>query len=295
MANRQQRRRDAQRAAARRVEQQRRSPNRPSGGGFDWRRWGPIIGGVVAVAVIAALVVLLVAGGGDDDDGDGDSLGALDPSIPRDGTLLGDPGAPIQIVEFLDFQCPNCKNYHEETRDPLIEEFVKTGQASIETRHFTIIGQESIEAANAAECAAEQNLFNEYADILFDEQTGENVGDFETGSLKGFAGRLEGMDQAEFDQCLDSHEYETKVTEDSQNARAVGITGTPGFLVGGTVFSGDIGIDGWRSLLLSLQATPEGSETPGEGSPTPVEGGATTEAGTGTATAESTVEVTVGP
>jgi protein-disulfide isomerase len=290
MSNRQQRRRDAQRASSRRVQQQSqggRSAPGAGGGGFDWRRYAPLIGAIALVVVggIIALIIVLSSGGDDDDGGDGEALGALDLSIPRDGTFLGDPEAPVQIVEFLDFQCPNCKNYHDNTQDQLIDEFVKTGQANLETRHFPIIGQESIEAANAAECAADQNLFFQYTDILFAEQTGENVGDFETDNLKGFAGRIEGMDQARFDQCLDAHQFETKVTEDSQMARAVGVTGTPGFLVQGSVFSGDIGIDGWRALMASLTATPEGTA---EGTGTPIEGGTTTPADTATGTAEET-------
>jgi protein-disulfide isomerase len=225
----------------------------------------------VLAALIAVPALLGGCGGGDDDDGSSDGAAtptatstsapaatepaeALGPdaSIPRDGTLLGDPSAPVDVVEFVDYQCPNCARFAAEIEPTLIDEYVATGEMVIDVRNFTIIGEESVTAAMAAECAADQNLYWEYRELLFGAQTGENVGDFTPENLKSIAAEVPGIEQQVFDECLDSETHLATVEADSEAAREIGLRGTPGFVVAGQAFSGSPDIEGWREIVEAV-------------------------------------------
>jgi protein-disulfide isomerase len=121
---------------------------------------------------------------------------------------------------------------------PQIEEkYVQTGQVEIEMRPIAFIGQESVWAAEAAECANDQGRFLDYHDKLFEEQGSENSGAFSIDNLKSFAADL-GLDTVAFDSCLDSHQYAQQVSLQTQEATNAGITSTPYFVVGGTTIAG---------------------------------------------------------
>jgi len=103
----------------------------------------------------------------------------------------GDASAPVTIVEFSDFQCPFCGRFTRETA-PLIEEtYIQSGKVRFGYVHFAFLGPESLWAAQAAECAADQNSFWAYHDLLFQRQAGENQGAFNKENLRksatGFA------------------------------------------------------------------------------------------------------------
>jgi protein-disulfide isomerase len=99
-------------------------------------------------------------------------------------------------------------------------------------QHFAFLGSESIWAAEASECAGDQDRFWEYHDLLFDSQSGENQGAFSKDNLKKLARPL-GLDQAAFDQCLDSGKYERLVQDETNAAQQLGVRSTPTFLING--------------------------------------------------------------
>jgi protein-disulfide isomerase len=99
-------------------------------------------------------------------------------------------------------------------------------------RHFAFIGDESRWAAEAAECANEQDRFWDYYDKIFEEQAGENVGSFGRENLKRFADDL-GLDTTQFNQCLDSGKYSAKVQQEIAQGRQAGVHSTPALLVNG--------------------------------------------------------------
>ena len=98
--------------------------------------------------------------------------------------------------------------------------------------HFAFLGPESQWAAEASECAAEQDTFWEYHDRLFDSQSGENQGAFSKDNLKQFAADL-GLDTQAFDECLDSGKYAATVEDETQSAQSLGVRSTPSFLING--------------------------------------------------------------
>lgn len=112
------------------------------------------------------------------------------------------------------------------------EEFVSTGQVMVQSRPIATQGEESVLAAQAAECANEQGQFWEFHDTLYANQRGGNKGAFSPENLKRFAEAL-GLDTAAFDSCLDSGRYASKVREDTEKARQMGVNAVPTIFVNG--------------------------------------------------------------
>jgi protein-disulfide isomerase len=144
---------------------------------------------------------------------------------------MGDPNAPIKIEEFSDYQCPYCARFSKETEGQIVDAYVATGKVYFVYRSFgNFIGSESQAAAEAAYCAGDQNKYWEYHDILFANQTGENVGAFADRRLQAFAEALS-LDMDAFNSCFKSNKHADRVEQDYLDGSAAGVTGTPAFLV----------------------------------------------------------------
>lgn len=151
--------------------------------------------------------------------------------------FLGNPDAPVTIVEFSDFQCPFCGRFFKTVLPEIIEKYVKTGKVKFVYRDFAFLGEESQWAAEAAECAHAQGKFWQYHDYLFNNQRGENQGAFSKVNLKRFAQTV-GLDTAEFNGCLDLEKYKDEVQKDSSDGRTLGVSGTPTTFINGTAIVG---------------------------------------------------------
>lgn len=245
------RRRRNQRRRREAREEQQQDP--PASG---WRQTIESFGGFTVVgtlgaAAIAVIVLVILNLPGSEDPNDA-------PYVPVErsmvsGRIEGDPTALVRIVEFSDFQCPFCERFTRETAPLLREEYVETGQASIEYRHFAFLGPESLSAAAAAECALDQGHFWDYHDLLFLRQNGENRGTFADDHLKDFARELAAefpdFDVEAFDRCLDSGEKEASVLEQTAQARDLGIQSTPSFFINGQLLGGAQPIENFRALI----------------------------------------------
>jgi protein-disulfide isomerase len=153
------------------------------------------------------------------------SLFAAQASIP-----LGSPNASVTIVEFGDYQCFFCNKFFHSTEQEIVKNYVDTGKVKIIFKDFTIIGQDSVNAANATHCANEEGKFWEYHDILYNNWTGENNGWASLENLAKFA-REVGLDEASFDTCMKEQRYFSVIDASNADARTLGLTGTPGFFV----------------------------------------------------------------
>ena len=157
--------------------------------------------------------------------------------VVTQNNTMGDPNAPIMIIEYGDFQCPYCLQFWRETEPQLIEEYVNTGNVYFEFRSFPILGPESFSAAEGAYCAGDQGKFWEYHDTLFTNWTGENVGDFTNEKLIHYADSL-ALDMEVFEQCLSEGKHKGTVEQDRAEAEADNVHATPTFLINGNIVEG---------------------------------------------------------
>jgi len=157
--------------------------------------------------------------------------GELPRAVTQSNTM-GNPDAPVHIIEYGDFQCPYCLKFWSETEPQLIEEYVNTDQVYFEYRAYPIIGPESSWAAEGAYCAGDQGRFWEFHDTLFANWSGENVGDYTKENLVKYAKALD-LNMAEFESCLSEEKHKGTVEQDAAAAETNGIHATPTFFING--------------------------------------------------------------
>lgn len=155
--------------------------------------------------------------------------GASRPNV--DFNAAGDPEALVTITEYSDFQCPYCRIFYENTEAAVMAQYVETGKAYFVYKSVGgFIGPESQDAAEAAYCAGDQGKFWEMHDILFTNQTGENVGAYSSRRLELMADEI-GLDRGLYDECISSGKYKDLVEQDAKDATAAGIQATPSFII----------------------------------------------------------------
>jgi hypothetical protein len=116
------------------------------------------------------------------------------------------------------------------------ENYIATGKVRFVYKHFAILGQESNRAAEASECAAEQEQFWAYHDLIFvDQATSRST--LNDDKLISLAGEI-GLDRDLFGECLKSNRYTNQIIQESQVVQTLGVRGTPGFVVNGTYLAG---------------------------------------------------------
>lgn len=152
---------------------------------------------------------------------------AIDP-VSAEDHILGNPKAPIMIVEFSDTECPFCKNFHQ-TMHKVIETYGKSGKVAWVYRHFPIdqLHPKARKESEATECAAElggNEKFWEYLDLIY-KKTPSNNG-LDLSLLPKFAEEI-GLDKKEFETCLNSGKYADKINDSVQKAKIAGGQGTP--------------------------------------------------------------------
>lgn len=143
---------------------------------------------------------------------------------------IGNEQAPVRMYEFSDFRCPYCARYNLDTGKKILSKYVDTGKVYLGFVHLAILGEDSVRAALASECAAEQQKFWEYHDLLFAQRQGGQNPDYSSNNLKTLAQQLN-LDTNAFSECLDSGRYTSTVLQQTQFANQMGLTSTPSFLI----------------------------------------------------------------
>lgn len=145
------------------------------------------------------------------------------PAVSDDDHVRGDINAPITVIEYSDFECPFCSRFHP-TMQQVMADY--SGKVRWVYRHFPLsFHPEALPAANASECAAEQNKFWEYADKLF-----ENQDSLDNNYYKQIATEL-GLNMNQWQSCFDSSKYSDKIESQSAGGANAGVTGTPGSFI----------------------------------------------------------------
>ena len=174
-----------------------------------------------------------------------------DPDSRRaDGMTIGDPTAPIVVVEYGDFQCEDCAAFTQNDQVKLFREYVATGKIRFAFRPYSFLDAvlsvdadgrvlatgdgESVRAAEAALCAADQGQFWQYHDAIYANHRGENEGVYTRTSLTDMAREI-GLDTAAFTTCIDERTHKGDVEALFAEAVRNGATETPSFAIGGNV------------------------------------------------------------
>lgn len=176
--------------------------------------------------------------------------------VSTDGAYsIGDPDAPVTIVEFTDFQCPFCSRHFLQTFPQIVAEYVDTGKVRYVFMDFPLssIHPQAQLASEAARCAGDQAAYVEMHDLLFARQDAWKGRDDAATIFSGFAGEL-GLDTAAFDACLATRQHEDAVLADLEYGTSLGIDGTPAFFVNGHFISGAQSFEVFQQAIESLLA-----------------------------------------
>lgn len=155
---------------------------------------------------------------------------------------MGNPKAPVVIIEFSDFQCPYCKK----TR-PVIDRIMKDykGKVYYVFRDFPLsFHKQAKDAASAAHCAGEQGKYWEYNDQLWKKQG--KLKKLET--LDEIAVELK-LDQNKFKSCLKSKKYHAEVDKDMKEGATAGVSGTPAYFINGVFLSGAQPYEAFKEII----------------------------------------------
>jgi protein-disulfide isomerase len=158
-----------------------------------------------------------------------------------DGPAKGSTSAPIEMIEFSDFQCPFCQR-----ANPTVQQVLNTYGDRIHFvyRNFPLPNHANARpAAEAAACAAEQGKFWQYHDRLFANQSKLTDAD-----LKQAAAEL-GVNTSQFNACVDSHKYRGRVDADLKAGEEAGVNGTPAFFINGRSVSGAQPYDVFKKVI----------------------------------------------
>jgi protein-disulfide isomerase len=156
---------------------------------------------------------------------------------------IGPDNAPVTIVEFSDYQCPYCVRWYQEVYKRLMETY--KGKIRFVYRDFPLysIHPEAGAAAEAANCAGEQNAYWQYHDALFGQKNGLGKA-----SYLQYASEL-GLNTDQFGACMSEQRYKTEVDADFKYASSIGVSSTPTFFVNGLAVVGAQPFEVFQQLI----------------------------------------------
>ncbi|HLB09944.1 MAG TPA: thioredoxin domain-containing protein [Gemmatimonadaceae bacterium] len=162
-----------------------------------------------------------------------------------EGYLLGNPNAPVQILEFADFECPACGNFSVITEPDVRARIVNTGLASYRFFDFPLpMHKNTIAASNAAACAADQGKFWEMHDALFRNQPEWN-GEATDNPKKVFVGYVKtlGINSDSWEKCFDAQTHQPRIMANQAEGVRRNVQSTPTFVIGTRVIPGGMSYD----------------------------------------------------
>jgi len=168
--------------------------------------------------------------------------------------IQGSPTAKVWVIEVSDFQCPFCRQWHEETYQKLRDQFVKTGKVRLAYVNFPLAQHKyALPAAEAAMCAGAQGKFWEVHDALFANQAKWETLPAPAPFFESLA-RAAGVNVARWRQCVQSRKMTALIMADQDRARVAGASSTPSFIIGNQLLVGTQPIENLRSAIDSALA-----------------------------------------
>jgi len=223
-----------------------------------------LIAGVGGAALIVVIVVLafVLTGGGSGTSGipkNPPTFGSLAnglpgavevqkmfKGIPQKGFFLGSAFAPVQMVIYIDLQCPYCQNFETTATPTLVSKYVRTGKLRIEVKPWAFIGPDSSRGQAAMMAAAEQNKAFNFAQVLYDNQGTENTGWLSDSMVYQIAESIPGLNVPKLLTDRKSSTVKKEASDVAADALASNVQGTP------TIF---VGKSGSKPKLVGAQGT----------------------------------------
>jgi protein-disulfide isomerase len=204
--------------------------------------------GVIALVGVGALGWLATRGGS--------KVATLDPNLPpvqATGYTKGSATAPVEVLEFADFECPACAGFATITEPDVRTRLIETGQIRLRFFDFPIneeVHKHSLTASLAAACANEQGKVWEMHDALFASQ--DRWSTEATGNPRKVMDELArqvGLALPQYEQCMDAKKYQAQVVANRNEATRVGVNSTPSFIIGGKLYSGALAYDQFKAAV----------------------------------------------
>ena len=143
------------------------------------------------------------------------------------GFSMGDAKAPLVMVEYTDFQCPFCQQFHNTAFAQIKANYIDTGKLRFVSRDFPLDFHENARrAATAGRCAAEQGKFWEMRHLMI-----VNAEQLRPDNLVAYAASLK-LDAPKFRSCLESDRFKAQIDQDIAEGEVAGVQGTPSFVIG---------------------------------------------------------------
>jgi len=214
--------------------------------------------GLGALAVGGAGVLFLVGGGAAAVPTGPIDMAAIAAARDWGGYVVGDADAPVEIIEYADFECPACRVWWVLTGVDLKRRLVVSGRVRFSFRDFPVrsLHPNAVQAHHAAACADEQGMFEQMHDKLFDTQDQWTRRAGVEGRFYDYAGEI-GVDLARYDECMGEGRYRARIQASIENGAEMGVTSTPTVFVGGTEYE-RLTYDRIKAIVDSL--APGGSQ-----------------------------------
>jgi protein-disulfide isomerase len=193
------------------------------------------------------------------------------PVTPGSGTargyLLGDSSAPVQIVEFADFECPSCARFATITEPDVRTRIIETGLANL--TYFDLPLPQHLNsqpASNAAACADDQGKFWAMHDQIYARQ--HEWSTYATKNPKGplrAAAQAAGLDMRAWEECYDARRHQARIDANAAEAGRRGVNSTPTFFIGGKMYTGAMTYDEVKAAVDSARAAAGAAAATGSG------------------------------
>ena len=165
--------------------------------------------------------------------------------------IQGDPGAPVWVIEVSDFQCPYCKQWHDQTYAAFRDQFVNTGKVRLAYVTFPLSSHVyAWPAAESAMCAGAQGKFWQMHDALFNTQSRWEAMSPPTAMFDSLA-KANGLDMKRWRICVSSGEMKALIEADHDRASRAGAEATPSFIIGNKILTGAQSLDELRKAIDS--------------------------------------------
>lgn len=217
---------------------------------------------VLIIVVATTLIFILPKLGSDQDsvvttDSNQTNVSSGEATTGDNQLIIGDVDAPKTIIEYGDYKCPTCAQFHQASYQELKRDYLDTGKAKIVFRNLPYIANDSRVAAEGTYCAAEQNLFEQYHSAIYDytselyerEGLSREFDNVLTEDLLADFIADAGGDRQQFSSCLNDRKYEAEVDNDLALAEKDQASGTPTFLINDQKIVGAQPITIFRTLL----------------------------------------------